>query len=125
MRNILLVLFILNLGCSAKKDPVPVYTSIDGNWKFTSVNTSGEFTVAQGKVTSGYFAFGGTKYTIDTPATYLIPAHIDLRSSGYYLTFKDVHPGTDFKTIVSHSYEYFIGAIEQGGSVDITINRKP
>lgn len=123
MKNILLIVFILNLGCGAHKDPEPVYTSMEGHWKFQSVDVSGELNIAGGKVNSGYFAIGGTKYTVDTPFEYHVPDHLDLMAGDNNLTFENVTVSGDFKKIISTGYQYFIGDGLEDVSKSVTLTR--
>ena len=130
-----IVLFIAFLICSCSKSDVqPVFPSLEGKWKFSAKDVSGEFSIVQytGKLTcdngvGDSFVVLGTKYTVDTKrvieGTVPSPFTIFLISTNNVLTFRDVDVNKTFTVINVGSYDYYVGTKSTVGTDKITITR--
>lgn len=146
MKTLLLTLLIIAVGC-AKNDVTPtqtlpdatVYTSIEGQWKFTSPDVSGSFTIITRNDTLfvdkvGSFTIKSVVYNI-TNQTYITgkhpnPLQISMQSptkTGNHLALVFFNPAKcspDFKTMTCDYWQYDAGngnpAVDVNSTIKIT-----
>lgn len=133
MKNLLLIL-VLFASC-AKEDPKP--TSIEGKWKFSTKEISGEFEIVNysGKLTvdngpGGFFVIAGTKYEITVKQTisgsmpgpvtfYLIKSNPD----GANISLRNIDVNKTYDQLTTSLYDYHAGGKDFNRTDKIILTR--
>lgn len=101
LKLISIILGIILLSSCNKQEVKP--KTLIGTWTFSSVNTSGEFTISKiagvEKVNNGYFTVEGVDYTIDTSVELIDGIH--LTNSDVTLHIIDYQVDAKYETITS------------------------
>ena len=108
------------MACS-KEDPKPVYTSIEGKWKFSAKDVSGEFYIVNysGKLTvdngpNDFFVVNGTRYSITSKHEVegKLPGLLTfyLVNGDTYVILQKLDVNKTYDQFVTSNYEYGTGA---------------
>lgn len=143
MKNLILALLIVALGCTKSADPAPAttkFTSMSGSWKFSNTDVSGQFNIVttNGKYyveknADAFIIIKGTKYPLTyttfevtgtwPTVTFQLVAPMGLSTAS--ITFTNAVGSTDFTTIkADNSYYFFSNTNSPVLQPSITITRQ-
>ena len=126
------LLFILVLFMACGEDPKPVYTSIEGKWRFSAQNISGEFEIVNyyGKLTvdkGGFFVINGTRFEIDSKEEiYGLPGPIYFYLANLpnnVIAFREIEINKTYDQLTTNSNSYVISGKETIINEKIVITR--
>ncbi len=130
MKNlIIIILAFVTLSCSQQVEPTPVYTSIEGVWKYSGPVSAGTFKIVKVSPIQVYSYFGsievnGLELPVDKTIVSAGQILLLSESNNYGIRIESYRVSPDYTEITADSYSVISGGVETVVNEGITIVRK-
>lgn len=121
----LLLLLLLCVACSKDDSQPKVYTSLEGKWKFTSKEVSGEFEIVNyfGKLTvdngaGNFFLIGTKRFEIDSKQEVALELNNEftmllVNDKGGLVSFRRLDINKTYDQMTTSTYSYILAGTKE------------